>query len=105
MEQKVQAQTLSIRELSIQEVVAMAIHRRRRLLKEGKTSLRVVVPLRPDLVPPPSGQYSTALGEVVIRSVYKPVEGRWLVVVKLPSNEGFTIADHISTSPNTPPAK
>ncbi len=98
-------QQAALREVSVSELVAAAIHRRRRMMEKGKTSLRVVVPLPASLIPPPSGQYSTAIGEVSIKSVFKPSEGRWICVVKLPSAEGFTIADHISSSSDTPPAK
>ncbi len=91
---------IPLREISVPELVSMAIHRRRRMMEKGKTSLRVVVPLPPHLVPPTSGVYSTAMGDVSIKSVFKASEGRWIVTVKLPSDEGFKVAELVK-SPNS----
>jgi hypothetical protein len=91
-------QPLPIREVSIQEIVAMAIHKRR---KEGKSSLRVELSLPPSMVPPPSGSYTTAVGDVSLKSIFKATKGRWFCIVKFPQ-EGFKLADFLPNPPSQP---
>jgi hypothetical protein len=97
-----QADTLPIREMQVQELIALAIYRRRRMMEQGKSSLRVVVPLPASIIPPPSGQYTTAIGEVSVKSIFKDAEGRWICVVKLPSQEGFKFKDLLPNPPSQP---
>jgi hypothetical protein len=90
-----QQTSIPLREMSIPEVVAAAISRRRMMLTKGKTSRRVVLHLKPHLIPPPSGSYQCAIGEVRIFSKFDQDRGAWLVEVKLPPDEGFRIADFV----------
>jgi len=84
-----------LRLLSVSEVVARAIDLRRKRESQGKTSLRVPFCLRPNEIPPRTGRYDTGVGEVRIFTKFLPDQGRWLVEVKLPRNEGFLIRDHV----------
>jgi len=105
-QQTAQAQptaALAIRTISVPEAVSLAINKRRREMQKGRTSRRVSVILQPHLIPPPSGEYQTYLGLVRIRSVFKPNEGRWVMVVILPETEGFRLSDHISQDPPPTP--
>jgi len=83
-----------IRVASVEEVVARAYHR---LLKrqEGKTSRRVSVPLPANILPPLGGEYKTAFGIIRIKPTFLHEKGRWVVEVRFPPSEGFTIADHV----------
>jgi hypothetical protein len=85
-----------IRELTIMEVVSMALHKKR---VSGKESRRVVLHLRPSLIPPKSGTYQTTIGPVKVFSKFMQEEGRWLLEVKLPNESGFPLGDHIKGNP------
>jgi hypothetical protein len=88
---------LKIRFLSVEEAVAMAFNRRRLLLREGKTTRRITIPLHPSIIPP-TGEFQTALGTVRIKATFNQTKGKWYMLVILPVEEGFTLADHL---PNT----
>ncbi len=108
MAQQVQAkgqEPLRLKELGIAEVLALAIHRKRAMEKKGKTTRRVTLSLAPWQIPPRSGVYSTYLGDVKIYSVFRAEEGRWIVMVKLPITEGFTVKDHIAQKPSPSPSQ
>jgi hypothetical protein len=94
MEQgQTQVQQVSLRELSVMEVVSLAYHLWR---KRGKESRRVTLFLKPSMIPPKSGIYSTPLGEVKIKATFQVAEGRWLVNVTLPPREeGFKVQDYV----------
>ncbi len=93
-------QKMPLRELSVMEVFSMALDRRRRTEKESR---RVVLFLRPHLIPPKGGVYDTVCGSIRIYSKFVPERGQWLVEVKLPPLTGFTVADHIK--PDDTPSK
>jgi len=97
--QQAQAEKLPLREMGVQEVVALAIAVRRK----GKESRRVNLLLKPQYIPPNSGEYETAMGKIKLKSVFLQERGRWAVTVVLPA-EGFTIADHQPkiNKPDTP---
>jgi hypothetical protein len=82
-----QEHQLPLRELTVSELISLAIHRRRRLLSQGRTTRRIVLFLPPYLLPPPPGEYESFMGVVRISSVFKPTEGRWIVTVRLPLPE------------------
>jgi hypothetical protein len=86
---------LPIREVSIAELISLAIARRRKLEKEGKTSRRISLLLNPRLIPPADGEYDVAIGKVRIRSVFLVNKGRWAVTVILPPSSGFELKDHL----------
>ena len=87
-----QVSTAEFRELDIIEVVAMALDKRRRTNRESR---RVVLWLRPALIPPSTGQYETTLGPVSLFSRFMQERGCWMVEVKLPHQSGFSIKDHV----------
>jgi len=91
-------QPIPLRTLSVPEVVAMAISRRRALLAKGKTSRRVPLYLRPSLIPPPSGRYQCSIGEVRIYSRFDQEKGAWFVQITLPETEGFKLGDFVSNN-------
>jgi hypothetical protein len=80
-----------IRVITVAEAVALAYHRRRALAKQGKTTRRVSVPLKPHLLPPDNGEYTTAFGTVKIYSTFLQDQGRWILTVVFP--EGFKLQD------------
>jgi hypothetical protein len=86
---------LRLRQLSVEEAVALAYARRRALLKQGRTTRRITVPLKPYLIPPPSGRYISALGEVRIFSSFSVDQGKWFMTVVLPTTEGFQVKDFL----------
>jgi len=92
-----QAAQLPLRELSISEIVAMALFKKR---KQNKASRRITLFLKPSMVPPKDGTYETGIGEVRLKSVYQPQQGRWIVVAVLPPEE-FTLKDYLSDTPSS----
>jgi len=92
-----QSNEIPLRDLSIHEVVAMALHKRR---TSGKESRRVVLFLKPSLIPPSTGQYETALGPVKVFSMFLMEQGKWLLEVKLPNESGFPLRDHTPSQPS-----
>ncbi len=95
-----------LRELGVAEVVAMAIGIRRKMLANGKTTRRVGFYLKPHLIPPPTGAYESAMGEVKIFSKFSQERGAWFVQVKLPDPEkGFEVADLVKNQPSPSPSQ
>jgi hypothetical protein len=88
------SQKLPLKEATVAEIVATALFKKR---KQNKASRRITVFLKPSLIPPKDGFYETGIGEVKLKSVYKPEQGRWIVVVVLPPEE-FKLRDHLSPS-------
>jgi hypothetical protein len=94
-QQAVQTQqktALPLREMSVIELVSLAMDRRRKRKRESR---RVPIRLKPSLIPPPTGEYETSLGRVRIYSRFEPEEGGWFVEVKLPNQSGFKLSDHL----------
>jgi hypothetical protein len=89
-----------LRIMQVAEVVAIALAIHRKRAKEGKTSKRVVVRLKPSLIPPEDGNYETGIGRVRLKSFFKADQGCWYVEVKLPDTEGFRLKDHIGNPPS-----
>ncbi len=107
-QQQAQKQAVPLREVSVAEIVARAISIQRKREDQGKTSRRVPLFLRPNEIPPKSGTYGTSWGEVRIFSKFLPDQGKWLVEVRLPRNEGFPIRDYVkkpSPSPTETPSQ
>jgi hypothetical protein len=96
-QQQVAQAQLKLREITVAEVVARAINKKRRL---GKESNRITLFLFPQEIPPASGSYQTALGETKIHSTFLADRGQWCVVVRLPNEEGFKVKDHLPPSDN-----
>ena len=86
---------IQLREVSISELVAMAINKRRKMLREGKTTRRIPLFLAPHLIAPASGTYETSIGTIRVISTFRPSEGRWVVTVCLPAESGFQVKDHL----------
>jgi hypothetical protein len=101
MREQVAATQVPIRELSLEEVIALAISKRRRLLAKGKTSRRVGFYLKPHLIPPPTGTYQSVMGEVKIFSRFDQDRGAWFVQVRLPEAEGFKLGDYVKPDNNS----
>jgi hypothetical protein len=95
-------QKIQLRDVSVAEAIAMAVFRRRKMIERGKTSRRVVIPLPSHLIPPQSGEYNVAIGRVKITSLFKQEEGRWIMVVRLPADEGFELKDHLRANEKHP---
>ena len=93
-QQVAQAKPQFLKELSVLETVALAIDKKRRGKKESR---RVVMFLKPNILPPPTGIYQSPFGEVKILSKFLQERGQWLVEVKLPPS-GFPLKDHIPPS-------
>ncbi len=104
MAQVRQAQAMQLRTLSPQEVVALALNKRRKNVAKGKTSKRITLFLRPFLVPPNDGTYETGIGVVRIKSTFKVEAGHWITVVVFPETEGFPIRDLIGKPSDLPPS-
>jgi hypothetical protein len=96
-----QHQQMQLREVSLPEAVALAVARRRQLLRRGKTTRRITIPLPAHLIPPPSGRYECSLGEVKISSCFKHEEGKWILLVVLPE-ESFKVKDFVSDPSSSP---
>ncbi len=99
--QQAAVQVVPIRELTLEELVARAIYRKMQLEKKGKTSRRVVLSLSPKEVPPKSGTYATALGDIRIFVKFEPEKGRWLAEIKFPPTSGFQFKDAVQGPSNT----
>ena len=87
------AQTIPLREMGVPEAISRAIAIRRELVKKGRTTRRISFRLSPNVVPPTSGEHETWAGKVTIKSLFLE-EGNWLVTVRLPDTDGFSIKDH-----------
>jgi hypothetical protein len=93
-----QAAQAQLRIASVPEVVSLAYNQYLRNLKRGKSSRRITVFLSPHVLPPklpPDGLVKTAFGEVRMKSIFQPVQGRWIVNVIFPE-EGFRLSDFIN---------
>ena len=86
------ATQIPLREMGVTEAISRAIAIRRKLFKKGRTTRRISFRLSPNVVPP-SGEYETWAGKVTIKSLFLE-EGNWLVTVRLPDTDGFSIKDH-----------
>jgi hypothetical protein len=84
-----------IREISLPELISIAIAKRRKLAREGKTSRRISLLLNPRLIPPDVGEYETSIGRVKVHSVFLKDRGQWAVTIVLPQDSGFQLKDHL----------
>jgi len=87
------ATQIPLREMGVTEAISRAIAIRRKLFEKGRTTRRISFRLSPNVVPPTSGEYETFAGKVTIKSLFLE-EGKWLVTVRLPDTDGFSIKDH-----------
>ena len=67
-----------------------------KLIRKGKSTRRISIPLPPSILPPPKGTYATSFGEVKISAYFQPMEGRWWMLVVLPPDSGFQVRDFLS---------
>jgi hypothetical protein len=95
-----QGQTLSLKRVELDEVVAQAYYIRMRLRKKGRTTRRITVPLPARKIPGfHSGEFSTGFGLVRVKVSFSQEEGRWFITVILPPEDGFQLKDVVRQTP------